>query len=180
MGPLLFTIYIDDVVNQISPSSSISLYADDITLYRCIKSPADYLILQTDIINITIQVEEKLYLKFNHCSTLFISRKLILTNTPPKLFIKVDCEIRQVSSVKYLGVVLTSDLSWTEHISKICCKTRKLIGLFYRCFNHCEASLLIMTIQVIYMSRPRVCPPCVGSLSCKRNTATEKKLKDMH
>ena len=35
-------------------------------------------------------------------------------------------------------------LTWTEHISQICCKTRKLIGLFYRRFQHCEASLLII------------------------------------
>ena len=125
MGPLLHNL-------RGQPNLTIkfnSLYADDIVLYCCIKSPADYLILQTDITNITIQVEEKLYLKFNSdkCSILFISRKRILTNTLPKLFIKADCEIRQVSSVKYLSVVLTSDLSWTEHISQICCKTRKLI-----------------------------------------------------
>ena len=44
LGPLLFTIYIDDVAAQISPSSSISFYADDIALYRSIRSPADYLI----------------------------------------------------------------------------------------------------------------------------------------
>ena len=129
MGTLLFTIYIDYVTSQISPSSSISLFADDIALYRCIQSPADYAILQADITNIAILVEEKMYLKFNidKCSVLFISRQRSLSMiTPPSLFINADNPIKQVNSVKYLGVILTSDLSWTEHITGVCIKTRKL------------------------------------------------------
>ena len=39
LGPLLFTIYINDVAERISSSNSISLYADDIDLYRSICSP---------------------------------------------------------------------------------------------------------------------------------------------
>ena len=144
MGPLLFTIYIDDVTSQISPSSSISLFADDIALYRCIQSPADYVILQADITNIAILVEEKMHLKFNtdKCSVLFISRKRSLSITPPSLFINADNPIKQVNSVKYLGVILTSDLSWTEHITRVCTKTRKLIGLLYRRFHHCSPDLI--------------------------------------
>ena len=33
LGPLLFIIYLDDVTSQVSPSTSISLFADDIALY---------------------------------------------------------------------------------------------------------------------------------------------------
>ena len=36
LGPLLFIIYIDDVASKISPSSIISPFADDISLYRSI------------------------------------------------------------------------------------------------------------------------------------------------
>ena len=35
---------------------------------------------------------------------------------------------------KYLGVTLTSDLSWSLHITNICKKTRKQTGLLYRNF----------------------------------------------
>ena len=108
MGPLLFTIYIDDVTSQISPSSSISLFADDIALYRCIRSPADYTILQADITNIAILVEDKLHLKFNtdKCGVLIISRKRSLSVTPQSLFIpKASNPLKQVNSVKYLGVL---------------------------------------------------------------------------
>ena len=144
LGPLLFTIYIDDVAAQISPSSSISFYADDIALYCSIRSPADYLILQADITAIATCVEEEKHLNFNvnKCYLMLTSRKHSHSITPP-LFIKTDTAVEQVDSVKYLGVLLTSDLTWTEHISRICNKTRKLIGLMYRRFHHCHPDLML-------------------------------------
>ena len=41
LGPLLFIIYIDGLTNALS-NSSMSLYADDLLLYRTIQSPTDY------------------------------------------------------------------------------------------------------------------------------------------
>ena len=46
LGPLLF---INNVVSQISGGSKINLFADDIALYRVIKSADDYERLQDDI-----------------------------------------------------------------------------------------------------------------------------------
>ena len=39
-----------------------------------------------------------------------------------------------VQRYKYLGVMITSNLSWSEHIHTKCVKAKKLIGLLYRCF----------------------------------------------
>ena len=130
LGPLLFTIYIDDVTAQISPSSSISLYADDIALHHSNHSPADYPLLQADI---TAHVEEEKQLNFNvnKCCLMLISCKRSHSIVPP-LFIKDGITVEQVDPVKHLGVLLTSDLMWTENISRICNKTRKIIGLMYR------------------------------------------------
>ena len=124
LGPLLFIIYIDDVVTQISPSSSISLYADDIALYRSISSPSDYVVLQADIAAITTWVEEERHLKLHadKCHLMLISRKHACSIAPPPLFAKDSTPLRQVNSTKYLGVLLTSDLSWSEHVAKTCCK----------------------------------------------------------
>ena len=36
MGPLLFILYINDVVNTISAGRDLNIFADDIALYRVI------------------------------------------------------------------------------------------------------------------------------------------------
>ena len=49
LGPLLFVLFINDAVMQISPGSSLSLFADDMTLFRPILTVEDYWILQCDV-----------------------------------------------------------------------------------------------------------------------------------
>ena len=44
---------------------------------------------------------------------------------------QILCTVEQIDSVKHLGVRLTTDLSWTEHIGRICNKTWKLTRLMY-------------------------------------------------
>ena len=42
--------------------------------------------------------------------------------------------IVEVKNYKYLGVHLTSDLKWDTHITTICHKSKKMLGLMYRRF----------------------------------------------
>ena len=49
LGPLLFVTYINDIASLISEESKINMFADDIALYRIIKSQHDYHSLQNDI-----------------------------------------------------------------------------------------------------------------------------------
>ena len=67
------------------------------------------------------------------CCSLFISHKRIHSIPPPCLTLG-HSPLAHVSSYKYLGLMITSDLMWSTHIHNICCKTRKLIGLLYRRF----------------------------------------------
>jgi len=50
IGPLLFLIYIDGIkMLPLSDESHLTLYADDMLLYRPITSSMDYALLQQDI-----------------------------------------------------------------------------------------------------------------------------------
>ena len=59
-----------------------------------------------------------------------------------------------------LGVLLSSDLSWTPHITSVCSKAKQILGLLYRRFyNHTEGA----TLKQLYLSliRPHLeyaCP----------------------
>ena len=52
--------------------------------------------------------------------------------------------IERVSSFRYLGIILSSSLSWSPHISFVCNKSRKILGLLFRHFSpHSSPSTLI-------------------------------------
>ena len=134
LGPLLFISYINDIATAISSDSEINMFADDITLYRVIKTRNDYVHFQNDINSISSCLEQK-HLKFSaaKCKIMFISRKRVTSLSPPSLELNGTL-LDSASSYKYLGVTLTSDLSWSLHIANCCNTTRRLIGLLYRQF----------------------------------------------
>ena len=113
-----------------------SLFAD-ISLYRCIRSPADYTVLQSNITAITVWIgcDRHLKLHADNCCCMFISRKWTHSISP------LHCIYN--SNKKYLGVILISDLAWSEHITRICTKARELTGLLYRRFHHCNPELML-------------------------------------
>lgn len=134
LGPLLFLIYVDGIVDTVlSPNSKISLYADDMLLFKTIKSNADYADLQKDIDNLTNWVTAN-HLAFNtsKCKYMLLSRKKY-PSYPPVLKINSSL-VERVYSYKYLGLRLTSTLCWSDHINDICCKAKKMVGLLYRRF----------------------------------------------
>ena len=53
--------------------------------------------------------------------------------TMPPLYLNGQV-IVEVKKYKYLGVHLSSDLKWDTHITTICHKSKKLLGLMYRRF----------------------------------------------
>ena len=78
LGSLLFLIYINDVSSRISSLSMLTLFADDITLYRyrTIRSFLDYLALQDDISSIATWVTEN-YLSLNADKCCYIMLALV-------------------------------------------------------------------------------------------------------
>ena len=53
---------------------------------------------------------------------------------PPPIRILNAAPLKRVNSYKYLGILISSDLMWSSHISSICSKTRRLTGMLYRQF----------------------------------------------
>ena len=147
LGPLLFLIYIDDVAAiSLSQGSTLNLYADDILLYKLIASGStqEYAVVQSDINIVGNWVDEN-YLTLNSakCKYMTISRKR--GNSADQVQLSVNgTPLEHVQSFKYLGLTISSDLSWSAHIISTCSKARKLIGLLYRHFysNTTSESLL--------------------------------------
>ena len=117
LGPLLFLIYINDIVKDIG--SEIRLFADDTSLYIAVESPNTAAgIINTDLGRISNWATNWL-VRFNANKTIamLISRKLIHVNHPPLLMNGIV--ITEQQSHKHLGITFSKTCTWSEHIDEI-------------------------------------------------------------
>ena len=154
LGPLLFLLYVNGATNVVfSPGTKLVLYADDMLLFKPINNAEDFMLLQGDM-NSLVQWSTSSFLTFNpeKCKFMIVTRKRNLVHSP-SLFLNGQA-ITRVFHYTYLGVTLTSDLSWSKHIHGLCTKAKKMLGLLYRTFYlHTSTSSLLQ----LYTSLIRPC-----------------------
>ena len=117
LGPLLFLLYINDIVNDIG--SNIRLFADDTSLFLVVDNPDTAAeTLNSDLEKIT-QWANTWLVKFNPAKTesLLISRKVIKPVHTP-LYMQ-NHEIEEVENHKHLGLYFSNDGTWHTHINYI-------------------------------------------------------------
>ena len=117
LGPLLFHIYINDIVTDIE--ASIRLFADDTSLYIVIETPdASVAVINSDLQKIATWSSSWL-VTFNPLKTesMIFSRKRAKPIHPPLLIYNVPIE--SVRSHKHVGLTFTYDAKCKDHISSI-------------------------------------------------------------
>lgn len=128
LGPLLFLIYINDLPQSLT--SCVRLFADDCVLYRKINNPDDHLLLQSDIDRIVNWCHKwQMTLNTAKCKLVSFTRKR--TNSDFAYSLN-NSPIIAVSAYQYLGVELTSNLSWVSHINTITAKASRTLGYLKR------------------------------------------------
>ena len=151
LGPLLFLVYIDGLAQlPLSSGAQMVLYADDLLLFRTVSGKEDYLHLQNDISIVENWVAHNhLTLNANKCKYMVVSRKR--SPTLPSNLTLGDSDLERVECFKYLGILLSNNLSFSEHIQATCTKARKILGLLYRRFynNTDGATLLPLYLMMV-------------------------------
>lgn len=128
LGPILFLVYINDVGNNLS--SNVRLFADDCVIYRKINSSEDSNTLQTDLDNIVNWCEDwQMQINAFKTKAMTFTRS---TNMHLNSYSINNTAIENVSTLKYLGVYLSSNLTWNEHIDAIISKASKTLGFIRR------------------------------------------------
>ena len=77
--------------------------------------------------------------------------KLRGRSIPSQQMMLLDQPMDRVSTYRYLGVIISEDLSWSPHIEKIISKARRLVGMLYRNFYQWSSpdSLLKLYLSLI-------------------------------
>ncbi len=114
MGPLLFLMYINDLPDEVS--SHVHLFADDCLLYRPIRSEDDQVNLQQDLDSLSCWAETW-GMRFNPSKCHIMS--VGTTKKFTKFYSLCGCILSQMSHSKYLGVTLSEDLQWNQHVSSL-------------------------------------------------------------
>ena len=128
LGPLLFLIYANDLPKAAN-HSTVPMFADDSKRYRQITQPRDRDLLQDDL-NSLHQWSKTWDLNFNakKCVALRFSRKK--TSVPPQDYFLNQQLIKSSFTQSDLGILVSDNLKWSQHIINIVSKASRMLGSF--------------------------------------------------
>ena len=117
------------------------LYADNVIIFRQIDTKEDVLKLQEDLAKLSQWAQDWLmHFNLNKCEHLTVMNKQSPSSSD---YFLNNCPISKFSFTKYLGVGITSNLSWNKQISIIINKAhsvrgfaKKLEAVFKSCQIH--------------------------------------------
>lgn len=133
LGPLLFTLYINDLPH-VPETCSIQMYADDVQLYASTKTVD----MSTCITKINNDLKSVYEWASNNCLDLNPSKsKLIVIGKNQSLQYNVELRIsdnviQRVESSSNLGLTINTKLTWTNHINRA---SGKVYGMLRNLWN---------------------------------------------
>ena len=126
LGPLLFTLYINDIGNGLS--NSLLNFADDTKLWGKVNSNEDVASMKEDLNKLSKwSKDNEMPFNVSKCCVMHVGKK------NAKEVYKIDgLVIEKVKEIKDLGVFFTEGCKPTVNCNKVCKSASKIIGLIRR------------------------------------------------
>ena len=137
MGPVLFLIYINDLVKNLE--SAASLFADDAKIYRTIKTEADIDALKRDMERLD-EWSKKWLLSFNvdKCKTMHVGHH----NRRADYHLN-QRQLQKTTQEPDLGIIVSANLKSSMHVSKVAAKANSRLGIIKRNFTVLSKDILM-------------------------------------
>jgi hypothetical protein len=155
LGPLLFNIYINDLLLFIQ-NSDICNYADDTTIYACDKKLDNITHKLENDCHVALDWFADNYMKLNadKCHLLVIGQRC---DDPVTVRIG-NADIVNSSEEKLLGIHIDSKLSFDHHVSKLCKKASNKLYALARISPYMDQSKLRTLMRAFITSQFQYCP----------------------
>ena len=166
LGPLFFLLFINDL-EEVVKASRVSFFADDTRVSKQIGCLEDCLLLQTDLYSIldwarhnNMKLHEQKFELMNHLHNCK-SHSNELPFFAETLLYKVsgDVTLYPVEHVRDLGVMVSSDLSWSRHISNMVAKARSTLSWVFSVFKTRDRMVMITLYKSLVRSLLEYCCP---------------------
>ena len=147
LGPLLFLLYVNDIVNCYGGSDcQFVLYADDTNIFITGASKEKTFIKANKVLKIVSNYMRSNLLHINMSKCCFIhfqpkstydetcarTRPYLLNNDESKSIFINGQEIKKVSCAKFLGIIVDENLNWDAHRNHLVRKLRSTTGAISR------------------------------------------------
>ena len=153
LGPLLFLIYVNDIINS-SKILNFIMFADDTTVIASHKNIGELInILNLELINVSSWFKcNKLSLNISKTNCMHFQS----THSNADAFIDYDIKIDGLTlehkdTTKFLGVTIDKHLSWNPHIANITSQIAKGIGILYRSKHILPPKSLLMLYNTLIL-----------------------------
>jgi Reverse transcriptase (RNA-dependent DNA polymerase) len=158
LSPLLYNLYISDLMTDLPPLVHIAGYADDIALYSHSISPLKAVNRVKHAAEQIIGRLERWKIKVNTTKT----EAILLTKLRdiPRNFKIRGTQVEFRQCVKYLGVHIDSKLTWAAHLKTVNQTAKQRLGRFYRLLRSPALSVKLKLIIFKAIIRPCMTYAC--------------------
>lgn len=130
LGPLLFLIYVNDIAKNVDPNVKVKLFADDCVIYSSVRSSSCQDTLNRSLCKLADWCDDR-GMQINFSKT--VSMTITLKRKPLLYTYHIgNRNLESITSVKYLGITINSNLKWDTHIDNICNKAFKKLCFLRR------------------------------------------------
>jgi hypothetical protein len=130
LGPLLFIVFTNDI-SKLVDDCCLSFYVDDLKIYKTIDNNDDCTILQNGINKLFDWCQKNgMVLNIKKCASMTFSRKK--TNNIKYDYSINDVKLDDVNSIRDLGVIIDSKLTFVNHIDRMTSSARSVLGFVKR------------------------------------------------
>lgn len=166
LGPILFILYINDIVKVIK-KCSIQMFADDTLIYFM----ADDIVEVYNTINMELQNisrwlnENNLKLNLEKTKYMIVNNRYNVPNDD-NFNISVDgYNIEKVSKYKYLGIIIDHNLSFNDHADYVLKKLAKKVYFFSRIGTYLSTETKLLIYHTLIAPNFFYCPTILFMLN---------------